>query len=605
MKLWKQSMIWLLLFVLVALPLGRTQAKGTFTDVPASYEEAVQYMVNKGIQGMSPTEFGVAKTITRGDAAVYLARTLNVWNEEAPEVAFTDIPAHRQDAQIAIRTLYELGIIQGKTNKLYGFSDEMTRGELALIVTKEAAFDLHVTTETNLPFTDVNERYQEAVQALVAHGVTNGVSATKYGTVQSMKRGDFAKMLFVLDGGVIDNPDPGPSPEPAPNPDPNPEPQPDPNGLVLKTLTNAKGFQWIEGKRLTVMEINEGVILPILQETGKGYEVAFGNGVVTFLKEEVHIQEGHVPAVTKGKQTVLTKRNTPMRFEAKGKVVGTIQPDMRLVILGEEGTQYRIQIGGVPVYVDKKDTMKDSGVPVLMYHHMLENAAQSSQKNNRMVIDVRQFEEQMAYLNRHNWTPITLNTFKAWKNGEINLHKRVVLITFDDGILSTVKYAYPILKQYNYPAVSFLISGKLRQQAAPWDPDGLQNVGLKEMAMTEDIYNFQSHTHYMHVFKKGTREGLLLHSTKEEVYEDVMASKAQIAKGYAGDTSHIIALAYPFGQNTQAAREALKEAEIEFAFTTQPGTVLLGDDPLLLNRQGIAPEHTLKHFEQKLNNTFK
>ena len=605
MKVWKRSVILLLLFVLVALPIGRTEANGAFTDVPQSYEEAVQYMVSKGIQGMSPTEFGVDKTITRGDAAVYLARTLNVWDEDAPNVSFTDIPAHRQDAQIAIRTLHHLGIIQGKTETKYGFSDEMTRGELALLVTKEAAFDLQATNVIELPFTDVNERYVEAVRALVEREVTNGVSATKYGTAQSMKRGDFAKMLFVLDGGIIEPSEPSEPSEPTPNPEPAPEPQPEPNGLTLETIEKAKGFQWIEGKRLTVLEINEGVTLPILQETAQGYEVAFGNGTVTLLKESVRIQEGYVPDVTKGKNTVLTKTLTPMRLEAKGKVIGTIQPDMRLVVLGEEGAQYRIQIGGLQAYVDKKDTVKDSGIPVLMYHHMLENAAQSSQKNNRMVIDVRQFEEQMDYLNRHNWTPITLNTFKSWKNGEMNLHKRVVLITFDDGILSTVKYAYPILKQYNYPAVSFLISGKLRQQAAPWDPDGLQNVGLKEMAMTEDIYNFQSHTHYMHVFKKGTREGLLLHSTKEEVYEDVMASKAQIAKGYAGDTSHIIALAYPFGQNTPAAREALKEAEIEFAFTTQPGTVLLGDDPLLLNRQGIAPEHTLKHFEQKLNNTFK
>ena len=50
-----------------------------------------------------------------------------------------------------------------------------------------------------MKFTDVNKRYAEAVQAMVANNITNGVSATKFGTDQNVKRGDFAIFLFRSD----------------------------------------------------------------------------------------------------------------------------------------------------------------------------------------------------------------------------------------------------------------------------------------------------------------------------------------------------------------------------------------------------------------------
>ncbi|RNF40321.1 bifunctional metallophosphatase/5'-nucleotidase [Planococcus salinus] len=44
-------------------------------------------------------------------------------------------------------------------------------------------------------FTDVTEKYEEAVQFLLENGITNGVSDTQYGTHQSIKRQDAAIMI--------------------------------------------------------------------------------------------------------------------------------------------------------------------------------------------------------------------------------------------------------------------------------------------------------------------------------------------------------------------------------------------------------------------------
>ncbi len=51
----------------------------------------------------------------------------------------------------------------------------------------------------HLAFTDVADRYKEAVAALVSNEVTNGTSATTFGTTANAKRGDFAKFLYKAD----------------------------------------------------------------------------------------------------------------------------------------------------------------------------------------------------------------------------------------------------------------------------------------------------------------------------------------------------------------------------------------------------------------------
>ncbi|MCM3744112.1 S-layer homology domain-containing protein [Sporosarcina luteola] len=44
-------------------------------------------------------------------------------------------------------------------------------------------------------FTDVNSNYKEAVDYLLAHNITNGISSTEFGTTQNIKRGDAAVFI--------------------------------------------------------------------------------------------------------------------------------------------------------------------------------------------------------------------------------------------------------------------------------------------------------------------------------------------------------------------------------------------------------------------------
>jgi Bacterial Ig-like domain (group 2)/S-layer homology domain len=167
-----------------------TASAFTFKDVSVRYELAVDYLVREDItNGLSESTFGITEQIKRADAAVMIARALNLLGEEAPDAGFTDVPAR---AKKAVNTLKERGIINGKTSTRFGSDDTLTRGEMAIIVAR--AYQLK--GEANVPFVDVNNRYMEYVKALIANDITQGKSETLFGTDQQITRGEFALFIF-------------------------------------------------------------------------------------------------------------------------------------------------------------------------------------------------------------------------------------------------------------------------------------------------------------------------------------------------------------------------------------------------------------------------
>jgi peptidoglycan/xylan/chitin deacetylase (PgdA/CDA1 family) len=66
-----------------------------------------------------------------------------------------------------------------------------------------------------------------------------------------------------------------------------------------------------------------------------------------------------------------------------------------------------------------------------------------------------QFARQMDYVKRH-YSAITCERLVGWLHGMTELPANPLLITFDDGYLDNLTYAYPVLKERKLPAVIFL-----------------------------------------------------------------------------------------------------------------------------------------------------
>ncbi|MFC4409978.1 polysaccharide deacetylase family protein [Chungangia koreensis] len=380
-------------------------------------------------------------------------------------------------------------------------------------------------------------------------------------------------------------------------------------GATLGTITlksNAPAYHLIDGQKVGVATLLKGMSYKVAGEDEKNYHIVFGNDVLSVAKSSAVLSEDQVKIATINDisvATVITEKRTIVSHE--NKYIGFISKDVRVPVIEELKDTYVVNFGGLEGTVPKSDVKVDTGVPVLMYHHMVEGKMESPHASNRMVIDVEQFKEEMRYLKKNGWHTISLQELQQWLLGNVNLPAKTVVITFDDGITSTVKYAYPMLKDYGFKATSFTITGKIHQQAAPWDIKSFQYVGLKEIKETSDVFDYQHHAFYMHNLTPGTNMGQFVTKSYEEIYDDLEKGKTQLAKAFDHDTSNIKYLAYPFGHYNETTIQAAKAAGIEMAFTTKTGNVKMGDSFYELKRQGIAPEHTIKEFELKLLGEYK
>ncbi len=176
----------------IAAPIA-SAAELSFKDVSQRYESAINFLVgNKLTSGVSATQFGTDANISRVNAAVLIAKALDFKEDgKYKDAGFSDVPDR---ATWAVNALVEANIMQGKSAKKFGSTENLTRNEAALMISKAAKLSVD-TKLTKTKFSDVNKRFAPYVQALVAEGITQGKSAVKFGAEDPVKRGEFAIFL--------------------------------------------------------------------------------------------------------------------------------------------------------------------------------------------------------------------------------------------------------------------------------------------------------------------------------------------------------------------------------------------------------------------------
>ncbi|MEJ9152329.1 S-layer homology domain-containing protein [Bacillus smithii] len=162
-----------------------------FGDVNKNYEEAVGALYSKGIvKGVSKTEFGTYQSLKRGDAAVIIARALELDTKNAPDAGFKDVNSNIKGA---VNALVAKGIISGVSKDKFDPDAPLTRGQMAKILVN--AYDLQ-DYKKETPFKDLTADFKPYIEALYGAGITGGTSDTTYGTTKNITRGDFAKLLY-------------------------------------------------------------------------------------------------------------------------------------------------------------------------------------------------------------------------------------------------------------------------------------------------------------------------------------------------------------------------------------------------------------------------
>ncbi len=102
----------------------------------------------------------------------------------------------------------------------------------------------------------------------------------------------------------------------------------------------------------------------------------------------------------------------------------------------------------------------------------------------------------MAWLRDRGYATLSMAQLEGYVKNRINLPARAVVITFDDGLKSVSRYAYPVLKQYGMKATAFVVTSRIKRHPQKWNPKSLQFMSVSELNEIRDVFDFQSHTHF-------------------------------------------------------------------------------------------------------------
>jgi len=235
-------------------------------------------------------------------------------------------------------------------------------------------------------------------------------------------------------------------------------------------------------------------------------------------------------------------------------------------------------------------------IPVLIYHHILPDEVNTYFTTNSWTVSTENFAQQMRYLSENGFYTPTLDELEAFLFQGRPLPANSVMIHFDDGYYSNYVYAYPILKHYGLRAVLFPITGHaeaLGEYQPPICHNSLTRAAAITLRTPNSVFETASHSHDMHRLAPGTPNMLVIESTHDQVVQDTLRSFEFV-------TNHR-AYAFPLGQHSSSAINALSEAGITMAFTTRQGYITATSDPMRLNRFTIYRETTMARFRAIVN----
>ena len=217
-------------------------------------------------------------------------------------------------------------------------------------------------------------------------------------------------------------------------------------------------------------------------------------------------------------------------------------------------------------------------VPILCYHRFGDN-------HGKMSVPTSLFRQQMKYLHDNNYRVISLKDAIGFFNGKMSIPKRSVVITIDDGYRSNYSEAFPIFKEFNFPATIFLYSDFLGA------PDALTSEQIKTM-YNSGLIDFQPHskTHPNLAIRKDNES---INDYQNRLDDEINTPKRRIQKIIDTD---IFSFAYPFGDTNDIVINKLKSKHFAIAATVQPGSNTAYSSQYMLRRTMIFGDHTEKEF---------
>ena len=172
-----------------------------------------------------------------------------------------------------------------------------------------------------------------------------------------------------------------------------------------------------------------------------------------------------------------------------------------LMALSLVGTVYVPMLSHAELQKPRQIKLQDNQFVTLTFHDVRDDVAKRGDRDV-YAISTKNRGQYLEWIQREGWHPIRLEDVWLARQGKKTLPNKALLLTFDDGALSSYNRVFPLLKQYKTPAVFAIptswINGNTKDAYEAYGKGNLMTWPQMREMVASGYAEFVSHSDNMH-----------------------------------------------------------------------------------------------------------
>ena len=215
-----------------------------------------------------------------------------------------------------------------------------------------------------------------------------------------------------------------------------------------------------------------------------------------------------------------------------------------------------------------------------MYHRIVPDEAPHSTAAIDLPLGL--FRRQIRMLDRWGFTSITFEDYRLSLEEGLELPKRPIIITFDDGYAETYEFAFPVMKEFGMRGVVFVV-GDRTMTSNEWDIP----LGIPPTPLMNDSQILEMHAAGFEIGSHSMTHPHLARLSREEIWDQVSRSRMRLEIML---NAPVNTFAYPYGELNPLVKSLVAEAGYRFACGSWSGPPVAMTDHLEIRRAIVVSD---------------
>ena len=237
-------------------------------------------------------------------------------------------------------------------------------------------------------------------------------------------------------------------------------------------------------------------------------------------------------------------------------------------------------------------TIAEYDLPIIMYHHILKDTA----RHGKFIISPDELEQDLKYLKEQGYKTVLPRDIIAYKEKGTPLPEKPIMLTFDDGHLSYLEYAVPLLEKYQMCALVSVVGAYTNDYTIHPDKavayaylDWNDITNLSKTTHTE----IGNHTYDLHTTARGRQGCARMCGESVEHHREVFVNDAEKMRKLIYDYTGINAdcFTYPFGFLCKETEEEIKKTGFKMSLSCTEGVNKINRDSSLFKLKRYNRPH--------------